>query len=79
MSDLVTRFQLAVAALRGRLQSVDTVQAQLGDCQAELALVWGEYRQAVETLEEMAGSPDGGASSEEVAEAPVVDELEQPA
>ena len=35
MSDLVTRFQLAVAALRGRLQNSEAIQAQLDDCQVE--------------------------------------------
>ena len=35
MSDLVTRFQLAVAALRGRLQNAEAIQAQLDDCQVE--------------------------------------------
>ena len=35
MSDLVTRFQLAVAALRGRLQNAEAIQAQLDDCQLD--------------------------------------------
>ena len=35
MSDLVTRFQLAVAALRGLLQNAEAIRAQLDDCQVE--------------------------------------------
>ena len=35
ISDLVTRLQLALAALRGRLQNAEAIQAQLDDCQVE--------------------------------------------
>ena len=36
----------------------EAIQAQLDDCQAELALDWEEYRKAVEPVEELAGQPD---------------------